>query len=404
MKKIYFLENSQGQAVRALQWEEDKLHFIFRHDTKRVEAVSDLEALKAMQVPFTFLETIEKKRFNLNQKHPLRFLDEELSLVAESVEVLPNIDLPKDDPERFKDVLKKTSGIAILIALFLTAGTLLFPSSNTAKKEDEIKDLQIVKVLDRKEIEKVIVKASEEKVAVTKIITPRKLTKPVIKKMVVVKNQFVKAKTKSPKISQMGALGVLGNLNSSSQKGGLQLNQAQTSKGIGRGGTQGSGGMQTSIYSKGLFAAPLGAGNNANGAGGYGTKGKGGGRGGFGKMAIVGSATSFIEPLESEAWTEGGLDRNAIAAVIQRHLSEVRFCYESGLQKKPNLSGRVSMKFLIGPQGIVTSAQVNNSSLAHPLVENCIRDRLKTWQFPKPQGGVNVKVNYPFVLRRVSDS
>lgn len=404
MKKIYFLENSQGQAVRALQWEDDKLHFIFRHDTRRVEAVSNLKSLDAGKIPYTFLETVEKKRFNLNQKHPLRFLGEELSLVAESVEVLHNIDLPKDDPERFKDVLKKTTGIAILLALFLIAGSFLFPSSNTAKKEDELKDLQIVKVVDRKEIEKMIVAPSEEKVQVTKIITPRKVVKPVMKKTVVAKTQFVKAKTKAPKISQMGALGVLGNMNNSKQKGGLQLNQAQTSKGIGRGGAQGSGGVQTSIYAKGLFAAPLGAGNNANGAGGYGTKGKGGGRGGFGKMAIVGSSTSFIEPIESEAWTEGGLDRNAIAAVIQRHLSEVRFCYESGLQKKPNLSGRVSMKFMIGPQGVVTTAQVNNSSLAHPLVENCIRDRLKTWQFPKPQGGVNVKVNYPFVLRRVSDS
>lgn len=402
-KKVYFLENTQGQAVRALQWDTEKLHFVFRKDTKRVEAVSDLKVLDLHQIPYTFLETVDKQKFNLKERYPLRFMSEELSLVAESVEVLPNIDLPKDDPERFKQVLKKTASVAVLLALFLTAGSYLFPNT-VAKKEEENKDLQIVKVLDRKEIEKIIVTPSQEKVQVSKIITPGKVSKAPVKKAVVAKNQFVSAKNKAPKISQMGALGVLGNLNTSTQKGGLQLNQAQTSRGIGRGGTQGSGGIQTSIYSKGLFAAPLGAGNNANGAGGYGSKGKGGGRGGFGKMAIVGSASSFIEPIESEAWTEGGLDRNAIAAVIQRHLSEVRFCYESGLQKKPHLSGRVSMKFMIGAHGMVTSAQVNNSSLAHPLVENCIRDRLKTWQFPKPQGGVNVKVNYPFVLRRVSDS
>jgi TonB family protein len=402
-QKIYFLENAQGQTVRAIQWENEKLHFVFRHDSKRVEAVFDLTVLDNLKVPYTFLETVDKRKFSLNQRHALKFMEGQLSLVAETVEVLPNVDLPKDKPEHFYDILKKTAITAAVLALFLFAGSFFINTQLDAKKE-ELKELQIVKVIDRQKLEVPVIEASQEKVQIAKIIKPRKTVKPVFKKTTVVKNQFIKAKTKAPKISQMGALGVLGNLNSSTQKGGLQLNQAQTSKGIGRGGSQGSGGIQTSIYSKGLFAAPLGAGNNANGAGGYGTKGKGGGRGGFGKMAIVGSASSFIEPIESEAWTDGGLDRNAIAAVIQRHISEVRFCYESGLQKKPNLSGRVSMKFMIGAQGSVTTAQVSNSSLSHPLVENCIRDRLKTWKFPQPQGGVNVKVNYPFVLRRVSDT
>ena len=74
------------------------------------------------------------------------------------------------------------------------------------------------------------------------------------------------------------------------------------------------------------------------------------------------------------------------------------------LQKNAKLAGRVSMKFLIGPEGYVTSANIGNSSLNYQPSETCIRDHLKTWKFPKPQGGVTVKVNYPFVLRRVTDS
>jgi hypothetical protein len=62
------------------------------------------------------------------------------------------------------------------------------------------------------------------------------------------------------------------------------------------------------------------------------------------------------------------------------------------------------MKFMIGPHGSVTLAQVQNSSLNHMPVENCIRDHLKTWNFPQPEGGVTVKVTYPFILRRVSDT
>jgi TonB family protein len=399
-RKIYFLENEQGQAVRAVEWESNELNFIFRHDTRRMEVCSDLALLKKQGVSFTLLETVDKKFFNLKERYPIRSITGELSLVAETVDILPNVELAEDDGQEYLAILKKTSITAAIIVVILFGLSFVVGTSEPVKEE-----LQIVEVLDRKEIEKpVVVQPVQQKVAKTpKVVRPAKTMKVPTK---IVKNQFIKTKKKVPQVTQMGALGILGSMKQSNQKGGLQLNQAQASAGIGRGGSQGSGGIQTSVYAKGMFAAPLGSGNRADGAGGYGTKGKGGGRSGYGKVTLVGTGAtnSFFEPIESEAWSEGGLDRNAIAAVIYRHLSEVRFCYEQGLQKKPNLSGRVSMNFMIGPSGSVTTAKINNSSLGHTPVENCIRDRLKTWKFPQPQGGVNVKVSYPFVLRRVTDS
>lgn len=395
---IYFLENQKGQAVRAVQWESNEINFIFRHDTRRMEMVSDLKAIKDQGIEFTLLETVDKTFFNLKKRYPIRSLTGELSLVAESDDVAPNVDLSSDDSADFLLILKRT-GIGASIVASLIFILSLFSTPVEVKEE-----LQIVQVLDRKQIEKPIVVAPSER----KVIAPPKVAvqkKNVIVPKKIVKSQVIKSQQKSIQVSQVGALGILGSMKESKQRGGLQLDQAQTSAGIGRGGSEGSGGVQTSIYSKGMFSAPLGSGNRANGAGGYGTKGKGGGKAGYGKVSLVGTGSnSFFEPIESEAWSEGGLDRNAIAAVIFRHLSEVRFCYEQGLQKKPNLSGRVSMNFMIGPSGHVTTANVNNSSLGHPPVERCIRDRLKTWKFPQPQGGVNVKVSYPFVLRRVSDS
>lgn len=398
-KQIYFLENGKGQAVRAIEWETNELSFIFRHDTRRVESVSDIEALKKDGIEFTLLESVDKKFFNLKKRYPIRSVAGELSLVAETDAVSKNVELADDDNKDFILILKRTGiGAAIAASVLLLISAFFSPAA-------EIKEeLQIVQVMDRKQIEKppVVVAPSEKKVTTAKVVMPKKTQKAPKK---IVKNQFIKARQKATQVTTIGALGVLGSMSNSKQKGGLQVDQAQTSAGVGRGGSAGSGGVQTSIYSKGMFSAPLGAGNRADGAGGYGTKGKGGGKAGYGKVTLVGTGgNSFFEPIESEAWSEGGLDRNAIAAVIFRHLSEVRFCYEQGLQKKPNLSGRVSMNFMIGPNGSVTTANVNNSSLGHAPVERCIRDRLKTWKFPQPQGGVNVKVSYPFVLRRVSDS
>jgi hypothetical protein len=213
-------------------------------------------------------------------------------------------------------------------------------------------------------------------------------------------NENKTKEVKKTNLKRMGALAVLGSLKNSKQKGGLNLNAVQTTAGPGLGGTGGSGGVQTTIYAKGLVGAPLGAGANVQGGGGYGTKGKGGGQAGYGTMSLVGAKGSDPVPLAGEATVDGGLDKDLIAAVIMKNMGQIRFCYEQGLQGDPNLAGRVAMGFVIGGNGMVKSANVENTTVNSKLVEDCISLRLRSWKFPLPQGGVDVKVSFPFVLRR----
>lgn len=383
MKNIYYLENEDGQIVRAVNWDSGSLHVIYRLDTKRIETTSNLKKYDQDEIPYQLIETIKADGVKVSKK----IKNTSLKLVVKSEDILPNVKLPEDDPEVFQMWLKKVSiGGACLMAFLFTTSFVM----NYFKKDDPV--LEIVQVIDREEIEK-----KPEPI----VVAPSKKPLP---KVVQPKKRVAKVKPRQPHFSQRGALGVLGSLNNSKQRGGLQLDAVGAGKGIGRGGSAGSGGVQKQVYAKGMFAAPLGGGNNPDGAGGYGTKGKGGGQAGYGKLSMVGSSKAYFEPVSSEAWIEGGLDPNEIAAVIQRHESEVRACYENGLQTQPKLSGRLSMKFLIGASGSVTTASVSNSSLKSASVENCIRNRLKAWKFPKPEGGVTVKVAYPFVLRRVSGS
>ena len=209
----------------------------------------------------------------------------------------------------------------------------------------------------------------------------------------------VKPKKSQPTVQRRGALAVLGSLKKSQQRGGLNLGAIKTSPGSGLGGTQGSGGVQTSLYGKGLLSAPLGAGQNLQGAGGYGTKGRGGGQEGFGQLSLVGSLGTSSIPLGKEAIIQGGLDQESIASVIQKNMGQIRFCYEQGLQSDPKLMGRVAVDFTIGSSGTVKAASLSSSTLHSQLVEGCILMRLKTWKFPLPEGGVEVKVSYPFMLR-----
>ena len=386
---MFYLKDSSGQVVRAVNWSTEKIIFLQRHDSQRVETTESLSNYDDLKIPYTILDVVEKNEFFKTRLHSVKELNGALTLVQEADQILFNVALPQDDKKSFELIVKRSAQVSCGLVLLFYG--LSFFIENSVKPKPELK---IVQVMDRQQIEK-------------SIVVPMTLEKKLAHQVPKMHRQVVATshvRKNSHAAQSSGVLRILGSLKKSSQQGGLKLNDAQASVGIGRGGTQGSGGVQTSVYAKGMFSAPLGSGGKANGAGGYGTRGKGGGNAGYGEVSLVGSGSSFFQPVESEAWFGGGLDRNEIAAVINRHLSEVRYCYEQGLQQKPKLAGRLSMNFMIGPNGMVSTAKVMNSSLGHVAVETCIRNHLKTWNFPKPEGGVTVKVSYPFILRRVSDT
>src|SRR5690606_31090539 len=123
---------------------------------------------------------------------------------------------------------------------------------------------------------------------------------------------------------------------------------------------------------------------------------------GYGNMNLGGTAASYFEPVQDEATAEGGLDMDQIRAVFKRHEGEIMYCYEKGLQVKSNLSGRVELRFTINGGGRVSIANIGSSSLRNAQVEGCVLNRLRGWPFPKPVGGVNVKVSYPFQFKRAN--
>jgi tetratricopeptide (TPR) repeat protein len=95
----------------------------------------------------------------------------------------------------------------------------------------------------------------------------------------------------------------------------------------------------------------------------------------------------------------GSLDKEIIRRVVARHLNEVRFCYEKELMSKPELAGEVTVMFTISAEGSVVAAIVQRSTMNDAQVESCIAGAARRWEFPKPEGGGIVIVNYPFVLR-----
>lgn len=131
-------------------------------------------------------------------------------------------------------------------------------------------------------------------------------------------------------------------------------------------------------------------GNGSNGAGGYGT----------GEHAkVTGQGQSFVSLDTSGSLVEEGLTKDEVGRVIHRHLSEVRYCYESSMLRTPDIEGKLLVAFTIGGSGAVRTAQARQSTLGDPQLSDCIVGRLQRWRFPQTKGGIDVSVTYPFIFK-----
>ncbi|QDK37364.1 AgmX/PglI C-terminal domain-containing protein [Bdellovibrio sp. NC01] len=401
--KLLILQNQLGQKVRTFSVEAEALNLVYLTDKRRVEAYTRLESLDENKVDYRLLKTI-----NLSEISEAGMVIPGVGSVrvaGAKVDNSPIYYLPEEnDKEDLKIIMQKTA-LGHLAALFaLMLGSWVIAHYFSKKEEPQL--VTIVLPKDETKPEKAQ-PAPHVKVSEHKLKQTNKVYRPVANKL---KTKPYKVNTaKAVNVERVGALAALGGIPTGA-KGyeGLDprsmkaIRAAGTGSGGGGVGSAGRGGIKGYMPGSGLIAGSAGEGGRAQSAGGYGTRGVGGGKAGYGKLNMVGGTSAVSLPLDEEATVEGGLDRDQIIAVINRNRGQIIYCYEKGLQAAPTLGGRVAVDFVIGPAGRITTAKVSQSSLGSRMVENCMLDRMRTWQFPRPVGKVNVDVLYPFELTRVS--
>lgn len=81
-------------------------------------------------------------------------------------------------------------------------------------------------------------------------------------------------------------------------------------------------------------------------------------------------------------------------------------CYELALHEDGALQGRLLVEFWIvgDPElgGVVEDSQIlqDESTLRHPVLDECIRETMYGLELPAPEAGGRMKVRYPFQFRR----
>lgn len=115
----------------------------------------------------------------------------------------------------------------------------------------------------------------------------------------------------------------------------------------------------------------------------------------LGGLRGIGGLPVTSQVRQGATTVNGKLPVEVIQRIVRQYWGGFRLCYEQGLAKNPKLAGRVSVKVVIDPTGLVSSAMDGGSDIGSTAVVRCIADRFMTMSFPQPSDGAPVTVVYP---------
>ncbi len=93
----------------------------------------------------------------------------------------------------------------------------------------------------------------------------------------------------------------------------------------------------------------------------------------------------------------GRLPPEVVQRIVRQNYGRFRMCYENGLRSNPNLTGRVTARFVISREGSVSNVQNGGSDLPDAAVVSCVVQAFYGLSFPTPENGI-VSVSYPILF------
>lgn len=111
-----------------------------------------------------------------------------------------------------------------------------------------------------------------------------------------------------------------------------------------------------------------------------------------------GEVRGTVSGLRTLAKVSGELSKSDVLAVIGAHQRAFNRCYEKELMTSPGLSGKITFQWTITPDGKVSAASQQTSTMSNTAVSTCVLGIIRSMKFPKPTGG-SVQVVYPFIFR-----
>ena len=95
---------------------------------------------------------------------------------------------------------------------------------------------------------------------------------------------------------------------------------------------------------------------------------------------------------------DGALDPEVVRKTVRSKSKDLKACYAKGLVSSAELSGKLTMEFVVDKKGKMDSVKVKSSTLNNAAVESCATTTIEGWTFDAPEDGKKVKIRYSFTL------
>lgn len=141
-----------------------------------------------------------------------------------------------------------------------------------------------------------------------------------------------------------------------------------------------------------------GGGGNSLGIGGLGA-GTGRGTGGLGEVDLGGRGKGKYKVIPGREVITGCMTQQVVLRVLNRAQNQAKYCYEKELSANPNLAGKVTTTFQIGPAGSVDWVKISANTMGNQPIEGCLQRVVQRLQFPPCKGGGTAEVTYPWIFQ-----
>lgn len=108
--------------------------------------------------------------------------------------------------------------------------------------------------------------------------------------------------------------------------------------------------------------------------------------------------TETLEQDVHATLVQTGLSKDIVRMVVRAHQREVRKCYEETLNKRPDVTGRMTIRWVVAADGTVIESSVDQSDVPDEIGV-CVAHASRRWRFPSFGSGGVVVIRYPFLLR-----
>ncbi|MFT5430615.1 MAG: hypothetical protein ACI9OJ_001291 [Myxococcota bacterium] len=103
-------------------------------------------------------------------------------------------------------------------------------------------------------------------------------------------------------------------------------------------------------------------------------------------------------------------DGAGIRAAMDSAREPIRECYEGWVRSNPELGGKLVVRFVIevpeepkdDTSGRVTSVEIPDSEIEHPLLEGCVLNAVTALRFSNPDEPITVSYPFSFVAKNES--